>query len=231
MNPPAPRTLARDITVVIPALDTAGTLSATLDTLSGVREVIVADGGSLDFTQEVANRHGARVVTAAKGRGSQLGAGAARASGEWLLFLHADTKLEPGWKAAVDDFIADPANRERAATFRFLLDDPSRQARWLEQAVAWRVRKLGLPFGDQGLLIHRALYAEVGGYKPWELMEDVDLVRRIGRDRLVTLPVGARTSAVRWRREGWLARSARNVLCLSLYYLRVPPRVIARIYG
>ncbi len=80
-------------------------------------------------------------------------------------------------------------------------------------------------------MIHRDLYRAVGGYPSWELMEDVDLVRRIGRKRLVILPIAANTSAVRWTQDGWLTRSARNLFCLSLYYLHVPPRLIARIYG
>jgi rSAM/selenodomain-associated transferase 2 len=224
-------TVTVEISVVIPTLDAAATLSGTLQTLGGVSEVIVADGGSHDTTLDVATRHGARFIRAPKGRGYQLAAGADLARGDWLLFLHADTRLDPDWKTAVEAFVADPMNKKMAATFNFRLDDNSPQARRLEWIVAWRGRSLGLPYGDQGLLIHRDLYRAVGGYRAWELMEDVDLVRRIGRKRLVTLPSAARTSAARWKQEGWLARSARNLFCLSLYFLRVPPRLIARIYG
>ncbi|WP_291153833.1 TIGR04283 family arsenosugar biosynthesis glycosyltransferase [Hyphomicrobium sp.] len=220
-----------DISVVIPTLDAGATLSATLEMLGGVEEIIVVDGGSRDGTQDVAIRHGARFVRAAKGRGYQLAAGADLARSEWLLFLHADTHLEPGWKSAVTDFIASPPNKEKAAAFSFTLDDMSPQARRLEWIVALRTRTLGLPYGDQGLLIHRDLYTAVGGYPAWELMEDVDLVRRIGRKRLVILAIAANTSAFRWKQEGWFTRSARNLFCLSLYYLNVPPRLIARIYG
>jgi hypothetical protein len=89
---------------------------------------------------------------------------------------------------------------------------------------------LALPYGDQGLLIHRALLSAVGGIKPLPLMEDVDLVRRLGRDRLVPLAADAVTSAERWQRAGWRARSALNLFCLALYFAGVPPRLITRVY-
>jgi hypothetical protein len=97
--------------------------------------------------------------------------------------------------------------------------------------VAWRCRVLGLPYGDQGLLIHRDLLACAGGMRPLPLMEDVDLVRRLGRRRLVALPADAVTSAAKWQRQGYLRRSARNLMCLSLWFAGVPPRLIQRIYG
>jgi glycosyltransferase involved in cell wall biosynthesis len=166
------------------------------------------------------------VVQAARGRGSQLRAGAEAVTGDWLLFVHADTRLAPGWRAAVAELAAD-----RAGYFRFRLDDGSPAARRLERRVAWRSSRFGLPYGDQGLFLSRALYEQVGGFRPLPLMEDVDLVRRIGRKRLVELPADAVTSAERWRKGGWRLRSARNLACLSLYFLGLPPRLIARLYG
>jgi hypothetical protein len=132
----------------------------------------------------------------------------------------------------VRDFLAGegPAGG-RAGYFRFALDDPSPVARRLERMVAWRCRALALPYGDQGLLIPRALYRAVGGFRPIPIMEDVDLVRRLGRRRLVALPAEALTSAERWRRDGWTWRSARNLVCLALWFLGVPPRLIRRLYG
>ena len=224
-----------DLSIVIPALDAAAALPETLGALAAAPsertcEILVVDGGSSDGTDKIAERHGARVVVSAPGRGIQLSEGASRARGRWLLFLHADTVPGEGWSRAVSGYCADPVNRERAAAFRFALDDTARAARRLEAIVAWRTAALGLPYGDQGLLISRAFYDSLGGYRPLPLMEDVDFVRRIGRRRLDVLDVAAVTSAVRYQRSGYLRRSGRNLICLGLYFLGVPPRAIARIY-
>jgi rSAM/selenodomain-associated transferase 2 len=229
----------RGLTVVIPTLDAgrrlADTLAALAPGMSRGAAVLVVDGGSHDDTVEHARRSGARVVVADRGRGPQLVAGGAAAldvtATAWLLFLHADTTLDHGWPDVVARALAEPDSSARAAVFTFALDDVSPQARRLTAMVDWRVRRLGLPYGDQGLLIHRDLYTALGGYRALPLMEDVDIVRRIGRRRLTVLPVRAITSADRWRREGWWRRSTRNVACLVLYYLGVPPRLIRKVYG
>jgi hypothetical protein len=89
----------------------------------------------------------------------------------------------------------------------------------------------GLPYGDQGLLISKRLYNNIGGFKPISLMEDVDIVRRLGRRRIAFLRSEATTSASRYRSESYLRRTLRNLACLSLYFLHVPPRVLTRLYG
>ncbi|WP_237217104.1 TIGR04283 family arsenosugar biosynthesis glycosyltransferase [Falsiroseomonas oryziterrae] len=217
------------LSVVVPALDAAASLQGTIGALLGLpAEVVVVDGGSRDGTAEIARGSGARVVAAPRGRGTQLAAGIAAAQGPWLLLLHADTRLATGWEDAVRVAMRDPG---RAAYFRFALDDDAPAARRLERAVAWRCRALALPYGDQGLLIHRDLLDAVGGVRPLPLMEDVDLVRRIGRARLVALDVAAVTSAARWRRDGYLRRSARNLTCLSLWFVGVAPDRIRKIYA
>ena len=222
---------ALDVSVIVPTLNAARHLPATLTACRGVRETIVVDGGSSDETVSVARSLGAQVIASQPGRGIQLRAGAQAAASDWLLFLHADTVLGAHWWEAAREFIGNPSHQLCAATFRFALDDASRAARRLERQVAWRVRRLGLAYGDQGLLIHRQLYGSLGGYRRWPLMEDVDLVRRVGRRRLRVLAAVALTSAERWRADGWRRRSVRNLVCLALYFLRVPPRLIVRLYG
>ena len=226
---PVPCTDTPMLSVVIPTLNAAATLGPCLAALSEADETIVVDGGSTDSTGAVAESSGARFVRSPRGRGAQLAAGAAAAKGDWLLFLHADTRLAPGWYEAAARHIA--RHPDKAACFRFRLDAGELRARLIEAGVALRVRWLGLPYGDQGLLLSRALYDEVGGYRPLPLMEDVDLVRRIGRQRLRLLDVAATTSADRWRRDGWLRRSALNLGLLALYRLGASPERLAKLYG
>jgi rSAM/selenodomain-associated transferase 2 len=228
------------ISVVIPTLNAEARLSATLAALVPaavdglVREVIIADGGSQDRTTEIVDNAGASLVRCEIGRGQQLAAGARQARFPWLLFLHADTVLAPDWEREASLFMQRVDHGElplAAAAFRFAIDDDGLRPRMLERLVALRCAMLRLPYGDQGLLIAKRLYDEVGGYRPLALMEDVDLVRRLGRRRTVMLRSLATTSADRFRREGYLRRSSRNLLCLTLYSLRVPTHVIGRIYG
>ncbi len=217
------------LSVVIPTLNAAAMLPATLAALGGAAaDILVVDGGSTDGTAEAARAAGARVLHAARGRGAQIAAGVAAARKPWLLLLHADTRLGPGWaEAAAAHMSTAPGS---AAHFRFALDDDAPAARRLERAVAWRCRWLALPYGDQALLLHRDLLSAIGGVRPLPLMEDVDLTRRLGRARLRALDVPALTSADRWRRDGYLRRSARNLLCLGLWFAGLPAAKIARVY-
>ena len=228
------------ISVVIPTLNAEGTLAQTLAALVPaavdglVREVVVVDGGSSDGTLQIVDSAGAELLHRSGGRGPQLAAGAERARGPWLLFLHADTVLEPGWERDASQFLerVDMEQRSPAAgAFRFALDDEGIKPRLLEWLVALRSSVLKLPYGDQGLLISKRLYDEIGGYRPLQIMEDVDIVRRLGRRRTVLLRSCAVTSAERFRREGYVRRSSRNLLCLTLYMLHVSPNVIKRMYG
>lgn len=228
----SPRESASGLAVIIPALDAAATLSVTL---AGIAElaadaVVVVDGGSRDGTPAIARAFGAAVIEAPRGRGRQLAAGAAATTAPWLLFLHADTVPAPGCADVIQRYRTSDGADDRAAYFRFGLDDDHPAARRLERAVAWRCRRLALPYGDQGLLIARSLYDAIGGFRPLPLMEDVDMVRRLGRRRLVALDHPAVTSAERYRRSGYLRRSARNLCCLGLYLLGLPPEHIVRLY-
>lgn len=226
------------ISVIIPTLDSEAGLASALSALvpaaveGFVREVIVSDGGSRDATLKIADGAGATVLTSPKGRGRQLAAGANAARFPWLLFLHADTVLEDGWMREAGKFMdaVDAGRRPlTAAAFSFTLDDDSAKARALEALVSARCRLLKIPYGDQGLLVPRRLYDELGGFRPLAIMEDVDFVRRLGRRRLTLLRARALTSAVRYR-DGYMKRILRNQSCLALYALGVSPERIAQRY-
>ncbi len=226
--------MSAPVSAVIPTLDAADRIGPCLAALAEgaieglVREVVIADGGSSDAIAEIAEGVGARLVTAPPGRGTQLRAGVAAASADWLLVLHADTTLSPGWSAAVRAHIA--AGPARAAHARLRFDSPKLMARVTERWANLRSRLFGLPYGDQGLLIHRTLYDAVGGYPDQPLFEDVEIARRLGRARLAALPVVATTSPERYDREGWMLRGARNILMVSRYLAGADPARLARRY-
>lgn len=227
---------AIDLSVVIPAFNAAARLHATLGALEEACEtmaveIIVVDGGSDDDTVARAAALGAKVVVAPRGRGSQLSAGAKEARGRWLLFLHADTTLEPFWSTTVTSFMRSKSMALKAAHFTFALDDASNAARRVEVMANWRARRLGLPYGDQGLLMSRKHYHALVGYLDIPIMEDVDMARRIGRQNLVELPATATTSADRYRRDGYWLRPLRNLSLLALYFMGVSPQRLAKLYG
>ena len=223
------------LSIVIPTLNAAGELPATLELLVAgavdglVAQLVIADGGSDDPTLAIADAAGADIVHTEAGRGGQLAAGAGRARGDWLLFLHADTRLDPGWVGKVKVFIGEKGP-ECAGYFRFALDDERFRARLLEHAVAVRSRAFALPYGDQGLLISRSLYDRIGGFAPLPLMEDVAIARRLGHRHLRPLAARAVTSAARYRRDGYTRRALRNLTCLAGYFLGVKPARLLRLY-
>jgi rSAM/selenodomain-associated transferase 2 len=214
------------ISAIIPTLNAGDGLASCLASLIEADEIIVADGGSTDATLAISRAAGAIIAASERGRGVQLAKGASAASGDALLFVHADTHLAPGWRALAERHLE---ISRQPACFRLKLDDPAWQARLVERAVALRTRLAGLPYGDQGLLVLRAAYDAAGGFRPLILMEDVDLIRRLARP--VMLDGDALTSATRWRRDGWARRSLRNLTCLSLWRLGVSPDRIARLYA
>jgi rSAM/selenodomain-associated transferase 2 len=227
------------ISVIIPTLDAEERFAACLTALvpavveGVIREVFVVDGGSTDHTLKIADQAGVDVMTSEPGRGAQLVAGARRARQPWLLFLHADSVLSAGWHDEASDFM-ERIDQGRlpaaAATFRFALDDYGMAPRVMEKLVAFRGAAMALPFGDQGLLIPRRLYDEIGGFKAIPLMEDVDIVRRLGRKRLRRLRASAVTGATRYRNAGYARRVLRNQTCFWLYMAGMSPSRLVEIY-
>lgn len=222
------------LSVVIPTLNAATYLPRSLPPLAAmeavglVREVIISDGGSMDSTLDIARESGARLIIGKAQRAQQLRAGAAIAKGTWLLFLHADTMLSPGWAGEVAAFMQ--GDGERIGAFAFGCEDPSREAQAMVRWVARRCRWLRLPYGDQGLLIRRDLYERVGGFRDQSFLEDVELIRRVGRHRVHMLRTIAVTSVAKHRRDGFRHRALRNLSLVALYYLGCSPEFLARHY-
>lgn len=220
------------LSVIIPAKNAETGLRLTLDSIGEDVEVLLIDGGSSDDTAAIAREAGAEVIASYPGRGRQLALGAEKAQGPWLLFLHADTKLPPEWRDLAQSFIDDPLNAKRAAYFWLAFDERSGSANRVAGLANLRAKTFGLPYGDQGLLIHKDFYDEVGGYRAEQnLMEDVDLIRRIGPMRLKRLHGAVVTSADKYRAGGWWARPLKNLVCLSLYLIGAPKTWYERLYG
>jgi rSAM/selenodomain-associated transferase 2 len=220
------------LSVVIPTLNEEPHLGALLEDLRRLRvakEIIVVDGGSRDGTTGVAASAQARVLSAPAGRGSQLRIGADAATGQILCFLHADTRLD----ARATDELADLARGPlpHALAFRLRIDSPRPAFRILEGGANLRSRLLGLPYGDQGLIVSRAAYEAAGGYPAIPIMEDVVLARRLHRSVGVRLLRGrAVVSARRWERDGVARRTLTNLGLLFGFLTGTPPDVLARRY-
>ncbi len=224
--------MAPRVSIIIPTLNAAGELPPTLDALLPgvevgiIREVIVVDGGSEDDTRQMAEAAGAEMLTTEPSRGGQLAVGADLAKAEWFLFLHADTHLHEDWASAVAHHMQ---SAETAAVFTLRFRARGLAARLVAYWANARTRLFDLPYGDQGLLISRALYEEVGGYPDQPLMEDVAIARAL-KGRLRVLDATAMTGAEKYLREGWLRRGARNLLTLTRYLAGTDPVVLAQSY-
>jgi rSAM/selenodomain-associated transferase 2 len=219
------------ISVIVPTLNAEPALAACFGALMEgleaglIRELIVSDGGSTDATGAAAQAWGATVVTGAPSRGGQLRRGIAAAQGDWLLIVHADTVLARGWTEAVRAQLLAP---DTAGWFRLMFDQRGFAAGFVAGWANLRSRA-GLPYGDQGLLLHRSLYEAVGGYPDQPLMEDVALARAL-RGRLQQLDAVAVTSAEKYRKQGWLRRGLRNLLTLVRYGTGTSPETLAQSY-
>jgi rSAM/selenodomain-associated transferase 2 len=216
------------ISVIIPARNEAALIGAAIDRAGAGApgEIIVADGGSGDGTAEVAAARGARVVRADPGRGRQMNRGAAAASGDVLLFLHADTLLPVGYEKHVMAILEQDG--VSAGAFGLSIDAAHRSLRVVERAVNWRSRRLGMPYGDQAIFVRAVTFRRAGGFPDVAAMEDFDLVRRLRKmGRVEIAPARVVTSARRWLCCGVWRTTVLNQLCVAAYLAGVPADRIA----
>ncbi|MFT5695437.1 MAG: rSAM/selenodomain-associated transferase 2 [Myxococcota bacterium] len=217
--------------MVIPALDEATTIEEVVESALGDEvEVIVVDGGSQDGTPERATRAGARVVSSQRGRARQLQVGFEASKGDVVLFLHADTRLPPGWERAVAVALGDASYVGGA--FRLTFEEQDVRIRRLEWLARLRIAATGFPYGDQALFVRRSVLADIGGVPDVPVMEDVDLVAAMKRrGKLAMLSLPAVTSARRYLDHGVVRVSILHFFAMMGWALGVPRERIARWLG
>jgi len=226
------------LSVIIPTLNAAQRLPLCLDALVApavhglINEVIIVDGGSTDETVTIADGFGAKILTAPPGRGGQLAAGGAAARGEWLLFLHGDTVLDEAWGQEARCFIE--KNIYAAGVFRLAFDAKGLAPKIVAAGAAMRTKILKSPYGDQGLLIAKRTYDQIGGFSDMPLFEDVDMIDRLvkvyGSKALWVLNARATTSPVRYERDGYIRRVVRNIVLLTRFRLGATQEKLVRRY-
>lgn len=220
------------ISIIIPVLNEEKHIQATLRAIEQTPdiEIIVVDGGSTDDTVNLAKECDVIAISASqKGRARQMNAGAAIASGEILLFLHADTRLPRGYASMVRDTLALP--QTVAGAFELKIDGAMRSLRWVEKMVQWRSHFCSLPYGDQALFCKTSTFYELGQFPDLPFMEDFAFVRtlnKIGRIRIVPHPV--LTSSRRWQKLGVGKTTAINQIIILGYLVGVSPHRLARWY-
>lgn len=221
-----------NISVIIPALDEAGNIGAAITSARRCTdaEVVVVDGGSRDGTADVAAGLGAVVTHSPRGRAVQMNRGAVLATGDVLLFLHADTTLPEGYEVHIRRILEKQG--VVAGAFMLGLDAPGATFRVIERLANFRSRAFGLPYGDQAIFITASAFRAVGGYIETPIMEDYDLMRRVGRLGKVELaPARVTTSARRWLRLGVIKTTLINQANIVAWHAGVSPERIKKWAG
>ncbi len=219
--------------VIVPALEEesgiAATVSSTALGLAAGDELIVVDGGSRDATVQQAKDAGATVLGGLRGRGRQMNLGAAAASGDVLLFLHADTRLPAGFRGELERVLADPD--VGWGRFDVALDDEGALLRVVGRLISWRSRWMRSATGDQAIFVRAEVFEAIGGYREPRLFEDVDLARRLRAFGRMGIPRGTVvTSARRWRNRGTIRTTLRMWILKSLYLMGFPAEKLVRLY-
>jgi rSAM/selenodomain-associated transferase 2 len=220
-----------DFSVVIPALNEAASIRRAARSAweAGALEVIVADGGSDDETANLAAKENCRVVRAPRGRARQQNAGAAIATGDVLLFLHADSALGPQVGAQLANAFSH--SRVLSSALQQRIEARGLAYRLLERGNAERVRWLGLPYGDQAICVRRSVFEELAGFPDVPLLEDLLMMRQLRRRSWpVLLPGPVFVSPRRWQRHGLVRQTLRNWGILARYACGISPDRLAELY-
>lgn len=220
------------LSVIIPAFNESAAIGETVSSAmdDGAHEVIVSDGGSSDDTRSIAKGAGATVMVTRPGRAAQMNEAAASATGDSLLFLHADTRLPKGFASVVRETLAAPGVIAGAFTLR--IDSPRLSLRVIEGLARIRCNLFSLPYGDQAIFMRRDVFTEHGGWPDMHIMEDYELMRRLRcTGRVVVVPETVTTSARRWEKLGVLRTTAINQLVIAGYALGMSPEKLKRLYG
>jgi hypothetical protein len=220
------------ISIIIPAINEADHIANTLESIGpgNKKEVIVVDGGSKDDTARIAKSLGATVITSTPPRARQMNRGADYATGDVLVFLHADTRLPKKFEVDIFDSFKEP--NMVAGAFELRMDSSMPGLRLIERLANWRSRYLKLPYGDQAIFISSKFFYEIGGFRDIPIMEDFELVRRLRKQgNIIILPVPVFTSARRWQNFGIVKTTVINQLVISAYVMGIAPEVIVRWYG
>lgn len=229
--------LGAKISIVIPALNEAGTIAQVLANIHPLPnvEVILVDGGSSDDTVSIVQGLGGKVISSEKGRAHQMNVGAKAATGEILLFLHADTFLPLGFETMVRSTLQPPLKREKlapiAGAFSLQIDDPLPSLRSIEWLVAWRSKWRQMPYGDQAIFLRAETFWELGGFREMPIMEDFELIRQLqrrGQIEILSAPVV--TSARRWLQRGVWQTTLINQAIVIGYLMGVSPARLASWY-
>ncbi|NDJ21783.1 glycosyltransferase [Nostoc sp. B(2019)] len=223
---------AAKICIIIPVLNEARNIKEAITTTqpSTNIEVIVVDGGSQDDTVAIAQSLGVKVISSSPGRAAQMNAGAMAASGEILLFLHADTRLPAGFDAMIRTALQQP--RTVAGAFKLRIDAPILSLRWVELGVNWRSRFCQMPYGDQAIFLTKEVFQQVGSFPELPIMEDFELMRRLKYiGKIVIIPVPVVTSARRWLQKGVFKTTLLNQIIIIAYLLGISPKRIHSWYS
>ena len=201
------------ISIIIPTINEANNLPLLLSDLSSIQkegEIIIVDCGSEDKTIDIANVYGAKVcISKERNRGLQLDMGAKNSKGDWLIFLHADTRLTHDWFTKIKSILE--GYKKYIYFFKFKINNKKKIYRVLEILVNFRSRYLKQPYGDQGLIIHKSIYLKNNGFRKIPLMEDVDFFRRLkNKEDLKQLNLPIFTSSRKWERTNIFLQALKN---------------------